>query len=1215
MVSILMKSTLREIKQSLGRYLAILAIVALGVGFFAGLRMSQPSMLATGVKYLNRYQLHDFRLLSTLGFTQEDVEAFGALEEITLARGSVYTEFLWQKEEDNEVVLIAHELTEGINEPELKAGRLPEKANECLGDASYFTQEDIGRTIKVAASNDEDTLELLNYEEYTLVGVAASPMYLNFERGTAGIGSGSIDAFVLMPEGAFDAEAHYEVYLCLDGAADPYSEEYQSQIDEIKPKLEALLEERADLRYRTLYNDALEEIRDGEQELADGWEEYRTERADAEQELADAYQELRDGEKEYADGLADYEQGKLDYADGLKEYEDGVAEVENARKELEDAKIELSDGKAELANAKAELEEAKLELEDSKRKLEEGRAELEDAKAEVLDGKEELADAKKELDRAKSKLNKAERQLAQAEESCAQLSALYQSGVQLAQAVGMGTPQELIAVLQSGMAPELNAAVDQGLQAQGSSLEEFLGGWTAAETMLGQPLTAEAVADMESAVEEGWGSYMIGLREYRQGLKDYEEGLAELEDAERKIAESEQELADGEAELADGEAKIADGEAEIAKVEQEIADAEREIADAEQELADAEQELADAAQELADAKEGLDKAPGELADARQELSDGWKEYEDGVAEAETEFADAEADLADGEQEIADAYVELSDLKKADTYTLTRKENVGYASFDNDISIIASVSLAFPVFFFLVAALVCMTTMKRMVDEQRTQIGVLKAIGYSRGQIIGKYLFYSGSAALIGAALGYTAGSRGLPLVIWEIYGMMYGFAPLEHVFDPVLAAVSFGAALLCSVGATYLSCRLELQNPAAQLIRPKAPKAGKRIFLEYMTPLWKRMSFLRKVSARNVLRYKSRLIMMILGIGGCTALLVVGYGIRDSVGNLAVDQHEKITLYDYAVNFQEPQTQERAEAFLVERGWEAEDGLLVHSGSTDVVFGDMTQSVYLVVPADNRLDGFIDLHDGERAVAFPKAGEVVLNYGLAEEMGVSVGDTVQLRDKKLGTVEAKVSGICDNYIFNYAFVSPDTYGQQLGSAPAFKTLLVQARPGADPYEENVYLADGEGISSVTVNAADRDRVTSMLSRLDIVVVVVVLFAAALAFVVLYNLTNINITERIREIATVKVLGFYQNEVAAYVFREIVTLSAVGGLAGLGMGKALHAFIMLQIRVDGMFFPNRIAPSSYLISYLLTMVFSILISCCMRPRLKKIDMAESLKSIE
>ena len=1039
MVRTLLRSALREIRQSLGRYLAILAIVGLGVGFFAGLRTCQPAMMATGLDYLSEHSLHDFRLLSTLGFTQEDVDNFAALDGVAAARGAVYADFLTEVEPGREVVLRAHSLTAGLHQPALAAGRMPQADNECLADARYFSEKMLGAVLAVSESNEEETRDLLHRGAYTVVGLCWSPYYLNYDRGTSTLGGGSVAGFVYIPEGGFDFEAYYEIFLTVDDPALAYSIEYGDQIDAIKPAVEELTDRRAQERYDEIRGDALEEIADAEREIADGWDEYRTERTDAEAELDDAYRELTDGEAEYAKGQRDYEQGRRDYAEGLREFADGQQKVADAQQEVADAQQKLDDGQRELDDARREL-------------------------------------------------------------------------------------------------------------------------------------------------DEGWDEYYSGK------------------------AEAEAELTDALKELTDGEAAYSDGL-------QELSEGRAELAEGQQKLEDAQRELADAQRKLDDAKADLDRAPGELADARRELDEGWTEYNDGKSKADREFADAEAELTDAEREVADAYAELADLKQATTYVLTRQENTGYVNFDNDTSIVAAISVVFPAFFFLVAALVCMTTMTRMVDEQRTQIGVLKAMGYSNWQIMGKYLFYAGSAALLGSVLGYALGAVGLPWIIWEIYGMIYGFAPLKQVFLPELALLSFSAALLCAMGSTYLACRVELGRQAAELIRPKSPRAGKRVFLEYIGPVWRRLSFLHKVSVRNVLRYRSRLVMMVLGIGGCTALLCTGFGIRDSIAHVADDQFDEITLYDYAVTFQEGQTLSSAEAYLEASGWLPEEGLLVHSGSVDVQAPGGGKSVHLVVSSTDSLDGFLSLHSGETAIPYPGDGEVVVNTGLAEKLGLSVGDTVRLQEKSLGEMEATVSAIADNYVFNYAYVSAGTFQRQLGRTPEYNTLYVRAHPGADPYEEGALLLEDEGVGSVTVNEATRSQVDSMLSRLDYIVAVVVLCAAALAFIVLYNLTNINITERVREIATIKVLGFYQGEVAAYVFREIIILSALGSLAGLGMGKALHAFVMEQIQIDAMFFACRITPLSYLVAFVVTMLFTAVISLGMRPRLRKIDMAESLKSIE
>jgi len=1280
-IKTLLRSALREIRQSLGRYLAILAIVGLGVGFFAGLRICQPDMMATGQEYLDRQAMFDFQLISTLGFTQEDVDSFAGMEGVAAARGAVSTDFLTEIEPGQETVVKAHSLTDGINLPELTAGRMPEAPDECLGDARYFLEDEIGTFLPVSPSNDEDTRELLRYDGYTVVGLAWSPYYLNYERGTSSIGSGSVASYIYIPEDGFDFEVYHEIFLTLEDGETAYSDAYKERLAAVKPGVEAFTDERAENRYDTLYNDAMEEITDAEREIADGWDDYHREKADAETELDDAYRELTDGEadyeqgqRDYEQGQADYAQGQRDYAQGQRDYADGQQKVADAQQELDDARKEVADGEQELADARKELDDgwaeyyqgkadAERELADALQKLNDGEqeyadglkdyndgvAELADAEAKVSDAEKEIRDGERELASAQSELDSAWRQLQDArrqlDESRAPLDA------------GQAQLDQGEAEYQAGL-QALTAQAEQ----YGVSVEELAALDPAAAAALQQLNAAKAQLDSSRAeLNAGWAQYNAGLREYQSGYAEYESGEAEvsaarkelengkkeleqgrkeledgrkeladakvqLEDARKELddgwleynkgkAESDRELADALQKLNDGEAEYADGVKELEDGKQKLADGEQELADAQQELDDAQRELNDARRKLNDARDELDRAPGELEDARKELDDGWTEYHDGVADADREFADAEAELRDAEQELADARADLAELKRPTTYVLTRDENTGYVCFDNDTSIVKAISVVFPAFFFLVAALVCMTTMTRMVDEQRTQIGVLKALGYSNAQIMGKYLFYAGTAALVGSCAGFALGSIGLPWIIWEIYGIIYGFAPLKFVFSPALTTLSFAAALICSMGATWYACRVELGRQASELIRPKTPRAGKRVFLEYITPLWKRLSFLHKVSARNVLRYRSRLIMMVLGIGGCTALLCTGFGIRDSIAHVADRQFDEITLFDYSVTFQDPQTQESVQPYLDACGWTAEEALLVYSGGMDATNGSITKSVHCIISSTGILDGFLSLHSGETPLPYPGLDEVVLNVGLAESLDIEAGDTVTLRDDERGDLEVTVSAVCDNYVFNYVYLSAETWQKQLGQAPEYNTLFLLAHEGADPYEEGALLLEDDGVGSVTVNAASRSQVDSMLSRLDYIVLVVVLCAAALAFIVLYNLTNINITERIREIATIKVLGFYQNEVASYVFREINILSVLGSLVGLGMGKALHAFVMTQIQIDSMFFATRIEPLSYFISFAMTLLFTTVISFGMRPRLRKIDMAESLKSIE
>lgn len=1268
MVKTLLRSALREIRQSMGRYIAILAIVGLGVGFFAGLRACQPDMMATGTAYLDKQEFYDFQLLSTLGFTKEDVAAFSAADGVSAASGAVHTDFLTQFGEDgSETVVTAHSLTDGINLPHVTSGRLPAAPNECLGDAKYMPESLIGTVLPVCESNDEDTRDLLRFDGYTVVGLAYFPTYLNYERGTSSLGSGSVSSVIYIPEEGFDFEYYYEIYLTMEDLGATYSDEYTANRDEIKPEIEGLLDVRASLRYKEIYDEAMEKISDAEIDITDGWDEYFQEKSDVEQELADAYRDLTDGETDYQQGQTDYEQGQLDYEQGQRDYEEGRQRVADAEKELSDAQKEVADGEQKLADARQELDTGWADYNkaksDSEQELADALKTLQDGEREYTDGLREYNDGLRDLEAAETQLNSSEMEIRRGEQELANGEAQLESARQQLDAAQrqLETSRMELASAEA----ELNggeASYQEGWQqlaaqaaGMGMSVEEFAAAVPEAGAALAQLQSSRAYLDqMWAQYNTGKAQYDAGLQEYYAGREEYDNGAAELAASRRQLEDGRAELERGKRELSDGKLELADakerldearleldkgwddyrsgqaaatreladalkkletGEDEYKDGVRDLEDGKQRLSDGQKELTDAQRELRDAQQQLDDAREELDRAPDELADARQELDDGWVEYNDGKADADREFADAEKELRDAEADLADAKEDLKDLKRATTYVLTRSENTGYACFESDTSIVAAVSVVFPVFFFLVAALVCMTTMTRMVDEQRTQIGVLKALGYGSGQIMAKYLFYSGSAALLGSVLGYELGVIGLPWIIWEIYGMIYGFAPLERVALPALMGTSFTAALLCSVGATWLSCRMELKRQASDLIRPKTPKAGKRVFLEYITPLWKRLSFLHKVSVRNVLRYRSRLIMMVLGIGGCTALLCTGFGIRDSIARVADDQFGEITLYDYSVTFQEEQTPETAAAYLAKYGWAPEAGLLVHSGSTDVQTPAGSKSVYLIIPASDTLDGFIDLHSAGSSIPYPGQNEAVLSSGLAESLDISVGDEIELRIDNLGTMTVTVSALCDNYVYNYAYVSSGTYREHLLEEPEYNALYVLAHEGADPYEEGALLMEDEDVSNVVVNAATRDRVDNMLSRLDYIVLVVVICAAALAFIVLYNLTNININERIREIATIKVLGFHQNEVASYVFREINILSTLGSLIGLGMGKALHAFVMAQIKIDSMTFACRIAPASYGIAFAMTLLFTVLISTGMRPRLRRIDMAESLKSIE
>ena len=1289
----LRKLCLREIRSSLGRFFAIAAIIALGVGLFAGLRVSKRAMVETGEEYLQDLQFFDFRLLSTLGFTDEDVEAIGALSNVSAAEGSVFQDVLYVTQNGTDSVAAMHTLPSQVNLPDLRAGRWPERPDECVLDATNIPASMIGSKLTLSADNDEDTLEMFAYEEYTIVGLVDSPIYINFERGSTSLGSGTVSCFgYLLPEG-FDTDYYTEIYLTLTETAPIYSEEYDAIADANEPLLEDALAERAEIRYETLLQDGQEAIDDAreeleqakidyadgkeeaEQELADGWQELvdaRAELDDGWQELADGEQELTDqiaeanaeiadGERELSDALLELQDGEQEYADSGKGLEDGEKEMADALAELEDAEQEYRDGYQEYLSGLAEFEDGKIRYEQGLTDYEDGLRQYEDGMASYASGKAQYADGLAQYEVGYTQYQEARAAFdalvpdigvirEQVEANQATVEAMRPLFNQLLDGIlaALGDPsldshEALIAALRADDGGPLTMQVDAILamlagQYPGApaTTAELLDGW---EQMEQYDLAVQTLENYEALEEnriflENTKSQLDAaakqLSSARAQLTDawlqLEDAKQELEDTEVQLADGWAELEDGRQELEDGRAELDDGWAEYYDGRAELDDGWQQYRDARQELDDGWAEYHDGVQELSDARQTLANetadAQAELADARQELEDGEQEYTDGLAdyydgkaEAEEELADAAEKIADGEQELADAEQELADLEPADTYVLGRDTNIGYVCFESDTDIVSAVASVFPLFFFLVAALVCITTMTRMVDDERTKIGVLKALGYSSGAIMGKYLAYAGTASLLGCAIGFLGGSWLFPVVMWKVYDIMYSFSyPIRYVLDWQLAAFSIGLYLLCALGSTWLVCRSSLREVAAELIRPKAPKAGKRILLERIPFLWKRMKFLYKVSARNIFRYKKRFFMMILGIGGCTALLLTGFGIRDSIADVVDFQYQEISKYDISVSFLDPLTQEEQSQFLEDTGQWVQDAVFFHSSTVDVTSGSVTKSVNLIV-SDAEMTGFTDFHLNGTSVPYPGNGEVLLNNGLAEVLHVEIGDTITVRDGDMRTAELTVSGIYENYIYNYLFITPETAEAQFGQTMDVKTAYVRTQSEIDVRAAGAAIADMDEVSSITVNADMQDRVGAMLNSLNYIVLLVIICAGSLAFIVLYNLTNINITERIREIATIKVLGFYAGETSAYVFRENTVLTAIGALVGILLGRMLHAYVMSKIQIDMMHFDVRIMWSSYLIAFGLTLVFAAIVNFVMFFKLEKINMAESLKSIE
>lgn len=546
-----------------------------------------------------------------------------------------------------------------------------------------------------------------------------------------------------------------------------------------------------------------------------------------------------------------------------------------------------------------------------------------------------------------------------------------------------------------------------------------------------------------------------------------------------------------------------------------------------------------------------------------------------------------------------------------TYVLTRNENTGYVSFKNDTGIIGGVANIFPVFFIMISVLVCVTTMTRMVDEERTQIGVLKAMGYGNPAIMAKYLLYAGSAAVIGWTSGFFSCTWALPQIFWFAYSTIYGFAPMSYLFSPELAVVTLAISLIFILGSTFISCRNELTSVPASLIRPRAAKSGKRVALEYITPLWRRLSFLQKITIRNMFRYKQRLFMMLIGIGCCAGLVVTAFGVRDSMIDIGELQYTKIQKHDIEASFDAGTESEICKTLDELSG--VKKYLTLSSRHVDVSAGSSINSVNLIsIKTDCEYSDFWDFHKGNKTLCLPEKGEVLISPKIAERLSLSAGDVFEIRNSDMVSGTVKVSDVFDNYIYDYVVMSEETYTELFGECKS-NTALITADVSSNELAGK--LTETGQFTSITDLDNRRRNISDALSCLNYIIWMIIFFSGALAFIVIFNLTNINIAERSREIATVQVLGFYPKETEIYVLKENLVLSVIASIIGLPLGKLFHITVMSMVKIDMITFNNYVSPLSYLLAFVCTVLFAVIVNKFMKRRIDKINMTESLKAVE
>ena len=1179
-----MRKNLRQsIIKSMGRYIAIVMIIALGAALFVGLLMTKADMVATGQKFMDEQNMFDLRLMTSYGWAREHLDAVLQMDGVVDAEAVEYLDLIARAgdaEEDSVYRFIT--LPERLNLVALRGGRMPQNPDECLAEGFHNDDSILGQTVVIQDSNDEDSLDYVTQRTLTVVGYVATPLYMDMNRGTTSVGNGSLSGFYYVPEGVLELDYIPEINITIPGEYAIYTNEYNDAMEAAADALEPELQILADQRLLDVRKEAEDAYQEGLEEYEDGLKEYNEKKAEVDQELADAYQELLDAEQE----IADNEQLLSDGEDQIAEARVTLAESEST---LADAKAEAY---AQMADANAELVKNYKTVSENQREVQNGLTEIEVGLVQVESGITQLESGLEQIDSGIEQLE--------------MMIGILDISIEAAEGVldSMGTMGDI-------QIPSVSAAAEESADSEETEetqpTEE-----TPAETEPEETVPDDTQTDssMKEQMQEKLQELYAKRDEYNQQLEEVqaqrEQYAAQLEELKATKAELEAQKAQLEAadkQLEDAMASIEDGFVELAaaqlQMENQFAAAEAQIESGYSQLDAREQEISN----------GWKK----LEEGKQELADGWKEYEEGKAEAEQEFADAWQELLDGKEELDDAREYIDSMTENDVIILDRNSNVGYNNLDSSSDIVQGVSRVFPVFFILVASLVCITTMTRMIDEERTQIGTLKALGYSNAAIIGKYMFYSGSGAIIGCVLGVSVGSSIFPMILWQAYKIMLYIQPgivLTINWWLCFAVVAVYTAVMLFV--TWYCCRRTLREEPAELIRPKAPDAGKKILLEYL-PFWHKISFLNKVTIRNIFRYRQRLSMMLVGIGGCTALLVTGFGLRDSIVNVVDFQFEDVTLYDMTVYFRGDVTEDAAEDFVEEIGPDAQY-MFYHQSSVELEADNRVKEIYMI-SGDDQLEAFIDLHDGKKQLSLPKKNEVVLSVGVSEALGIKTGDKVVMRNSDMQQLELTVSGIYDNHVYNYSIVAPETIEEQWGVPPEYQMAFVKTAEGEDVHALSAKVSELIDVMNVSISEDMADMVRNMMDALDLVVVVIVFCAGLLAVTVLYNLTNININERVREIATIKVLGFNASETSAYVFKENMTLTVVGSLFGLLLGKLLLLFVMSQIKIDMVWFKTIVLAPSYLWAAALTLLAAVAVDFIFYFKLQKINMAEALKSVE
>lgn len=1223
------KDIWRAIWKGKKRFFSIMLITTLGVGMLTGLKAACEDLRYSADEFLDEQNLYDICVVSTLGLTDADVEALAGVKGVEAAEGS-YSETVHIRFGEKEQSVSVKTLSEsGMNRPYLMEGRFPEKPDEIdvtgkfiedtgcvIGDRIILEEEldtdddvkeneddgqvqgedvdaedESGNDFDVEVEFEEEETPNFLYTEYTITGVVTDPLDINNSQGAVAFRSSSTEEHTLfvLPE-AVDSDIYTQVYLIIEGGRELfcYSDEYEDRVAEVVDAIECQIkEQREQARYEEITDEAYGKLADARQEAEDGFAEAEEELANAREEIADGWEELADGERELADANREAEEG---FADARVQLADGYVALADGSAQLDAAESELGTGEQELYAAKNALTQKETEV----------YAQIEAARTKLTESQSQTTAAKNDAEGQVQVVAGMLGALWPESEWAAYVQAAENAYLPVAGAQVAGEDTTAVEAAVPGAVAEQERAY---LVALTQAIDTAKTGIDGQEAML-DPAAPEydaQLAELEVAKQQldalpaQMPQLALGLGRLRATEQVLAESLNTLltqeETAKQQFEEARKQLEDAEGQITYGKQQIADGRAELAGGRQELLDKEAELEEKERETAE----------QIADAK-------AELADGRQELLDGEQELADGEAEYQEKKTEVE-------QKLADAQEEIEDIDMTQWYVQDRTSLSGYANVESDAASIESIGTVFPIVFFIVAILISLTTITRMVEEDRGLIGTYKALGFTDREIRRKYLIYAFAASLFGSVLGDICGFIVLPEIIFVIFDTMYllpTYMLQFNVFYGIGGALLFIGGI---VGATAIACKAELLQTPAVLMRPKAPRSGSRVFLEYITPVWSRLSFLNKVTARNLFRYKKRLFMTVAGIMGCMALLLFGFAVKDSVTDLMPRQYEQVYQYDLMVVASAKDNGKLLS--YVEEDANVSDFLNAQISSVKLksATGDEETVQLIVVPEGEMLDAYIHLQDLDGRNLTLSDDAVIVTRNAADVLEFEAGDTVSIQDMNLKQREAQVSALVKNYLGNNIYMTQATYETLFGEYEPNGVLMNLSDACTDQIAYADDLGKKEGVVSTVSTQELREEFSAAFALINMVVYIVIIMAACLAFVVLFTLATTNISERCRELATIKVLGFFDREVHLYVNKETLILTTVGIIFGIPLGYAFAQTLTVVLNMPSIHLAVSLHTKSYLIAAGLSFGFALIVDTITDRSLDHIDPVEALKSVE